>query len=216
MALLDLLLPPACAACGRFGSPLCAACLAEFRPPSRPDERFVVADAGIVLGEHLELAVAAFAYAGPVRAVLQRVKYTGAARVAGLAGAAALPAFVALLAVAGAAALVPVPLHDARRRERGYNQAALIAASLGRETGLEVRDLLRRERATARQHGLGRAARLQNLAGAFRHVGGAAPPGSVILVDDILTTSATLESCATVLRAAGAEHVYGFAVAKEV
>ena len=216
MALLDLLLPPACAACGRFGTRLCASCLDEFRPPARPDERFVVPDAGVVIGEDLELALAAFAHAGALRTVLGRMKYAGAARVAAHLAAAALPAFARLLAVSGPAALVPVPLHDARRRERGFNQAALIAEAIGRETGLPVVESLRRDRATVRQHGLGRTARLANLAGAFRHVGETRPPRVVILVDDILTTSATLEACATVLRAAGTERVFGFAVAREV
>ena len=216
MALLDVLIPPACGACGRFGSHLCAACLADFRPPGSPDERFVVADAGVVVGEDLELALAAFAYGGSLRAILGRVKYAGASRVAALVAGAALPAFVRLLAVSGPATLVPVPLHDARRRERGFNQAELIAAVIGRDAHLPVLDVLRRERATARQHGLGRAARLGNLAGAFRYAGAGPPPRAVIVVDDILTTSATLESCATVLRAAGSERVYGFAVAREI
>lgn len=215
MALLDLLLPPACAACGRFGSQLCVTCLADFRPPSGPAELFVLPDAGIVIGEHVELAIAAFAYAGALRSVLGRVKYAGASRVAALLAAAALPALLRLIALTGPATLVPVPLHEERRRERGFNQAALIAAALGSESGLPVLELLRRERATARQHGLDRAARLANLAGAFRYVG-QSPRRVIILVDDILTTSATLESCAAVLRATGSERVHGFAVAREV
>ena len=67
-----------------------------------------------------------------------------------------------------------------------------------------------------RQHGLGRTARLHNLRGAFTLRHEARPPPAVILVDDILTTSATLEACAVVLRAAGATSVYGFAIAREV
>lgn len=176
----------------------------------------MVPDPGVVLGEDLELALAGLAYAGSLRAVLGRVKYAGASRVAALVALAARPAFDRLLAVSGPAALVPVPLHDVRRRERGFNQAALIAAALGRAAGLPVLELLRRDRATARQHGLGRAARLANLAGAFGYSGAGPAPRAVIVIDDILTTSATLESCATVLRAAGSEHVYGFAVAREV
>ncbi len=176
----------------------------------------MVPDPGIVIGDDLELAVAAFAYAGALRSVLQRVKYAGAARVAGLLASAAMPAFARLLAVSGPARLVPVPLHAARQRERGFNQAALIAVSIAREARVPVAELLRRERATTRQHGLGRAARVANLAAAFRYVGDAPPPPVVIVVDDILTTSATLESCAVVLRAAGSQHVFGFSVAREI
>jgi ComF family protein len=217
MAILDLVLPPACAGCGAFGTLLCDRCRSAFRPPSDPLDRFVASDAGIVIGEHLELAVAAFAYAGEIRSVLGRVKYAGAARVSeGLATAAA-PALRRVLSVSGPATLVPVPLHPARQRERGFNQASLLADAFARLTGLPRADLLGRDRATLRQHGLDRASRVRNLAGAFRAVAGSeTPPHAVIVVDDILTTSATMESCAAVLRAAGTERVYGFAVAREV
>lgn len=215
MALLDVLLPPACAGCGRFGHQLCGACVADFQAPSDPRDRFVVPDAGAVVGEHLTLAVAAFAYRGSLRRVLGRVKYGGAAQVAGVVAAAALPALHTLLAITGHAPLVPVPLHPSRQRERGFNQAALIAKALAGGAATPVAPILSRDRPTTRQHGLDRAARLHNLAGAFS-VHGAALPAVVIVVDDILTTSATFEACATTLRAAGCERVFGFAVAREV
>lgn len=177
----------------------------------------MVPDAGVVVGEELTLAVAAFAYTGALRKVLQRVKYAGAARVAAALATAALPALETLLIVSGHAPLVPVPLHPSRQRERGFNQAELLADSLARGAAVPTERLLARERATAKQHGLDRAARLRNLAGAFQIVeGAAATPRAVIVVDDILTTSATMEACATVLRASGCERVYGFAVAREV
>lgn len=216
MALLDTLLPPACAGCGRFGAMLCSACLGAFRPPSDPGDRFVAADAGMVIGDSMTLAVAAFAYEGPLRKVLQRVKYVGAARVAAALADASLPALRMLLAISGEAPIVPVPLHPARERERGFNQAALIADALSRGASLPVRRILVRDRATAKQHRLDRAGRLHNLAGAFRVADGQRAPPVVIVVDDILTTSATMEACAAVLRAAGCERAYGFAVAREV
>jgi ComF family protein len=216
MPLLDLLLPPACAACARIGSILCAPCRSELRPPMRPDDRFFAADAGVVLGDALELAVAAFAYEGVVRRALQRLKYIGAARVAAALAEAALPAFAPLVRVSGRASFVPVPVHIARRRERGYNQAALLAVELARLTHLPVTDVLLRPHPTTKQHRLDRAGRLRNLRGAFTLREDARPPPALIVVDDILTTSATLEACASVLRAGGAEHVYGFAIAREV
>ena len=73
-----------------------------------------------------------------------------------------------------------------------------------------------RQRATSQQHRLDRAARLRNLRDAFAVLADARPPPVAILVDDILTTSATLEACAAVLRAAGTTRVLGFAVAREV
>ncbi len=216
MGLLEVLLPPACAGCGRFGHRVCADCVAGFRPAGAPDDRFVAADPGTLVGDALELAVAAFAHTGTLRRALQRLKYGGSGSIALPLGRAAAPALEALMVVCGPLPLVPVPVHEARRRQRGYNQAALLASALGRETGLPVLDLLERRRPTARQHGLGKAARLHNLRGAFGLRQGVSVPHGLILVDDILTTSATLESCALVLRDGGAASVYGFAIAREV
>jgi ComF family protein len=216
MRLLDLILPPACAGCGRFGHLVCRACLLAFRPASTPADRFVASDPGTMVGDALELAIAAFAHEGTLRRALQRLKYGGSGRIASPLAQAAAPALGALKGVCGPLPLVPVPVHEARLHQRGYNQAALLADALATEAGLPVLDILERRKATARQHGLGKAARLHNLCGAFALRDGARPPPQLILVDDILTTSATLEACAQVLRAAGAGAVYGFAVAREV
>ena len=216
MALLDIVLPPACAACGRIGGLLCGGCRASLRPPARPDDRFYAADAGVVIGDALELALAAFAYEHVLRRLLQRLKYIGAARVAAPLAEAAAPSLQALLRLTGPAALVPVPVHVVRQRERGYNQAERLAIELGRRTRMPTVDLLARPHATVKQHRLDRAGRLRNLRGAFIMRGHARPPPTVIVVDDILTTSATLEACASVLREAGVLHVYGFAIGREV
>jgi ComF family protein len=216
MGLLQLLLPDACAGCGTYGKLLCRACLAQFRPATAPADRFAAPDPAMVVGEALVLAIAAFEHTGPLRRALQRLKYGGAARLAPLLARAALPTLKAITTLSGPAPLVPVPVHPARRRQRGYNQAELLARALGRETGLPVLDLLVRHRATARQHGLGRAARLHNLRGALALRRDAQPPSVVILVDDILTTSATLEACAEVLRRHHCDRVFGLAVAREV
>jgi len=216
MALIDVLLPPSCAGCGRYGSPLCDACRASFRPASPAADRFWVGDAGVVVGDTLTLAIAAFRYEGPLRRALQRLKYGGAGRLASPLATAALPAFDDLTEVCGPLPLVPVPVHPIRLRERGYNQAALLARRLAVHRTVPVRELLIRARATTKQHRLDRAARLRNLRGAFLMRNAARPPPRVILVDDILTTSATLEACAAALMAAGCDHVYGFTLAREV
>jgi ComF family protein len=216
MGLLDLLLPPACAGCGRFGHLLCRDCLTGFRAATASDDRFIAPDPGTMVGDDLELAIAAFAHDGMLRRALQRLKYGGSGRIAVPLARAAAPALEALAGVCGPLPLIPVPVHAARLRQRGYNQAGLLADALGAVAGLTVRDILERRRATARQHGLGKAARLHNLRGAFALRDGVRTPSRLILVDDILTTSATLESCARVLRDAGAAAVYGFAIAREV
>lgn len=215
-ALLDLVLPPACAACGRSGSLLCRACLGAFEAPSRPEDRFVAPDAGIVVGDALLVGVAAFAHGGPLRRALAALKYSGASRLAPTLARAASPALGRLLEVSGPSTLVPVPVHRERQRVRGYNQAALLARELAAVTGQPTADVLERTRPTMKQHRLDRAARLANLRGAFAVRAGVSVPVRVIVVDDIITTTATLEVCASVLVEAGAQEVYGFAVAREV
>jgi ComF family protein len=211
------MLPSACAGCGRYGQVLCHSCRRSMRPASHRDGRFLAADPGVVMGEAMELAVAAFAFDGPVRRTLQQLKYGGAARLAEPLAAACAAEFGRLLSLTGRAALVPVPVHVSRLRQRGYNQAALLARGLARSHGLPVADVLARVRHTAAQHRLGRAGRLRNLRAAFALAPSVrGPPPAAILVDDILTTSATLEACAAVLLAAGSRRVVGFAVAREV
>ncbi|MDQ2683996.1 MAG: ComF family protein [Chloroflexota bacterium] len=215
MRLLDLLLPPACAGCGASGALLCVACRDLLRPPSDARDRFVAPDAGVIVGDSLLAAVAAFAYEGPMRRALAALKYTGASRLAPILAELAVPTLDRLRSMAGArAALVPIPVHRERLADRGYNQAALLADALGGYRRLRVRPVLDRIRPTTKQHRLNRAARLANLRGAFA-VTSRSPP-VVILVDDIITTTATLEACATVLREAGSEAVYGIGVAREV
>lgn len=103
-------------------------------------------------------------------------------------------------------ALVPVPTDAARSRARGFDHAELLAAAAGQLLELPVRRVLARTRAAAHQVGLGRAARLTNLAGVFG-VAGALPPERLILVDDVCTTGATLRAAAAALWAAGADRV---------
>lgn len=111
--------------------------------------------------------------------------------------------------------VVPIPLHPARKRERGFNQAELLAAALHRRCGLIVRPVLERIRYTTTQTQFDRAERMENLAGAFR-----LRPGSnvqdlrVLLIDDVLTTGSTLSECASVLKKAGALSVHAATAAR--
>ena len=127
VGLLELLMPPACAACGRSGALLCRKCLDGFSTPSKPADRFLSADGGVVVGESLWLAAAAFAYQGPMRRALAALKYTGASRLAPTLARAALPALRTLELVTGPASLVPVPLGGALQGASGWGIRTVIA-----------------------------------------------------------------------------------------
>lgn len=112
--------------------------------------------------------------------------------------------------------VVPVPLHPRKQRQRTYNQSALLADALARRLGLEARgDSLRRARATPSQTRLSAAARRANVRGAFEVARPAWVRGrSVLLVDDVMTTGATLHEAAACLKRAGAWRVWAVAVAR--
>jgi ComF family protein len=110
-------------------------------------------------------------------------------------------------------AVVPVPLHPRRLRARGFNPAALLGRSAARVAGARFSaHCLRRVRDTPSQTGLDRQARRRNVTGAF--ASSAAPEACVWLVDDVVTTGATLSECARVLRRSGARRIVGVCVAR--
>jgi ComF family protein len=160
-------------------------------------------------------AVCAFRARGPARRIIHRIKYEHAPFLAADLVAVALTDEVFRRHLAGSV-LVPVPLHPARRRDRGYNQAERIAALLAAEVpGCRMADLLGKSHETVSQTRLGREERRRNAAGAYhlRPDRTVDPATRYVVVDDVLTTGATLHACALVLRQAGAEQVDAAALA---
>src|SRR5689334_18944294 len=224
---LDVALPASCAGCGQEGPALCRECRTAL------DIR-LGAEPGVPLGLPADIPAPLLQlewcapFTGVTRRALHALKYDGERRLAPLMGAAVARRW----AHAGAAgdALVPVPASPDRVRERGYDQAALIAGEAGRRLDLPVIPALERTRTTTAQFDLDRAARATNLVDAFRVRPG--PPGPagrrgrtspvpdvrdrwLVLVDDVVTTGATLAACATALLDAGALAVSAVAVARE-
>lgn len=156
--------------------------------------------------------LAPFQYQRPLSSLILALKYGGqlvAGRVLGQLLAEALPA-----PFEPPQAVLPVPLHPARLRSRGFNQAAELAVAVAQHWRLTVvHDALQRVEDTPAQAGLKRAARLRNLGRAFRWTG---PAGlqRVALVDDVVTTGATVEALARVLKGAGVRRVEVWAVAR--
>jgi ComF family protein len=111
--------------------------------------------------------------------------------------------------------IVPVPLHAARRRERGFNQAEFLARSLAGRMSVPVSAALERIRFTTTQTAFDRAKRMQNLHNAFRlRPRRDVQDLRVLLVDDVLTTGSTLSECARVLKESGASSVYAATAAR--
>lgn len=220
-ALLDTLLPPLCLGCRRLvdrpgqlcpdcwgkvrfiAPPFCACCGLPF---GRDEGAGTLCPTCIAEPPAFEQARSVFVYDAHSRDLVLGLKHADRTERA--------PAFGRWLAraagdLADCDLIVPVPLHRWRLWRRRYNQSALLALALARETGRPAAvDLLVRPKPTSGQGGLGREARRRNVAGAF-----ALRPGRdvadkrVLLVDDVFTTGATVGACARVLKRAGASRV---------
>jgi len=160
----------------------------------------------------LDQVIAAFEYRFPVDRLLPRLKFHRDLAAGALLGDALALATQDLLRPD---ALVPIPLHLARLRERGYDQALELARVLARRHALPLRaGLLCRTRATTAQSRLDAQARARNLRGAFAVRAPGAVPRHVVLVDDVMTTGATLHAAARALRRAGVARVDAWVCAR--
>ena len=214
--LLDLALPATCAGCGREGAALCPGCrpvlrgrlgIARGTPIGLPSE---------TPAPLLQLEWCA-PFSGAIRRMLHALKYAGELRAVQPLGEAVADRW--RRAGVGADIVAHVPVHPDRRRERGYDQAEAIARSAAANLGLPHLTALQRSRATTAQFRLDRAHRASNVAGAFA-LASRCDPRSVaghwfVLVDDVVTTGATLSACAEVLLDAGAVGVSAITVARE-
>jgi ComF family protein len=226
-----LLWPSRCLACeapGLDGLDLCAACVAAL-----PWNRCACPGCALPLPERgtcgdclrrdaalarrgrvsaLSVVHAAFVYSAPLDRLLPRFKFHR-----DLAAGALLSQLMAevIAPFPRPDAVIPVPLHHARLRRRGYDQALELARPLARSLALPLRDdLLQRVRITAPQSELSAPARRRNLEGAFTVNPGRPLPAHVALVDDVMTTGATLHAAAEALKRAGVERVEAWVCAR--
>ena len=230
-AAVSLLYPATCSICGkqvRTGDYLCEGCEAKIVrivPPfcetcSEPFEGSI--NSAFTCANcahrtiHFEAAVAAYRGRGVVRDVIHEFKYNRQIHLRYLVArwlCAALDD--ERLRHCEFDVIVPVPLHPARQRERGFNQASLLAELLSEQTSIRCRPLLKRIRYTTTQTALDRSERMENLHNAFRLRKNADVRGlCVLLIDDVLTTGSTLSECARVLKRAGAISVHAATAAR--
>jgi len=217
---IELLTPESCLSCGIGGVVFCTTCRRQARVERGLDRAAECYRCGretrsgetcTVCLSHSRLdgvAVASY-YAGPVQELILRLKFhrlQAAAEVAAEMVAEVVPREW------GVGLVTSVPISAERYRERGYNQSELVARRVARRLGLPYSRLLDRQ-GSAHQLGVDRRTRLAQVKGAFYALK-PAPAVPVLVVDDVVTTGATLAECAEVLRAAGAQGVWGAAVAR--
>jgi len=220
---LDLVFPPRCVGCRSFGSFLCSHCLATM-PRAQPPRCPVCWDrceGGEVcfrcLRERPAFEAARFPliYQGAAREAVHALKYQGVSAVAEVMARAMADCLEEW--APQAAALVPVPLTGGRRRSRGYNQSEMLARELSRLSGLPVATgvLVRRRGAPPQARAVDETARRANVADAFAVRRRGRLAGPLLLVDDVMTSGATLDACARTLRRAGHGPVYALTFARE-
>ncbi len=230
-ALVSLLYPPICTICSASVAAreyLCDECngnLTQITPPfcAKCSEPFAGAIAGSFTCAncgyrtlHFDAAIAVYRSRGIVRRIIHDFKYGRQIHLRHLVARWLGAAFEdERLRSRSFDIIVPVPLHPTRERERGFNQAALLAELLGGRRSIPVKPVLERIRYTTTQTVFDRAERMENLRNAFRLRKNADVRGlRVLLIDDVLTTGSTLSECARILRLAGAPTVYAATAAR--
>jgi len=221
---LDFLFPRRCVGCGKEGNYICAACFRSMpylAPPLCP-KCGKPQPSGIhcptCWGWHAEIdgIRSPFRFEGVIREAIHCLKYRNLKAISG--SLAQLLAEYLSSNPPPAQALVPVPLHPRRLRERGYNQSGLLAYKLGKLIGLPVIEgsLVRWRETPPQARTATAAARRSNVVGAFSCRDEKLKGKQVLLIDDVCTSGATLDSCAAALKAGGAISVWGLTLAREI
>ncbi|MDD4860408.1 MAG: ComF family protein [Dehalococcoidales bacterium] len=216
--------PQWCIGCGRGGDILCYSCRQQFLPvipPVCPRCGLPQVNGQLCLNcSGWQAAIdgirSPYQFDGVAREAVHQLKYRNL-RILAVPLAKLLYDFLKENPLP-AEVIIAVPLHPKRLRERGYNQSQLLAEKLSRLSGLPVMDdCLARAHYTMPQARTGSVAeRRSNIAGAFLCRNGKVKNRQVLLIDDVATTGATLNSCADVLKAAGAAGVWGLTFAREI
>lgn len=221
---LDILFPRYCVGCGKEGAFICAPCLLSqplLMPPvcplcGRPQASGILCPDCIRWRAEIDGIRSPFRFEGVIQQAVYQLKYRNLRAITPML-AGFLYDFMKATPLQGDT-LVPVPLHKSRIRERGYNQSALLATELEKLSGLPVilNSLVKHEKSIPQARSANVEERKKNVSGVFS-VGDERLAGkSVILIDDVATSGATLDACAGVLKEAGALSVWGLTLAREI
>lgn len=205
MSIVDLFYPKLCMGCGREGKYICEECW----------DRIGRGESRVMRVEGLEGLVAPYRYKGVLQQALKKVKYKSAWEVVEDIAEKWIRQVLSynLQFTKTETVVTSVPMFKKKGRERGFNQAEVLAKKLAEVSGLEYRVLLARTRETKPQYGMKREEREKNIEGAFEWMGGKRVPSQVLLVDDVWTTGSTMRECARVLKTSGAGEVWGLVLA---
>ena len=209
--LLDLLFPPRCVFCGEVIAPgrqVCKACAREIVPV--PTVRRMNLSKS---GKNIPCVVL-YPYAGKVRDSVIRFKFGGEKSYAGFYSERMVSHIAKLCPETAFDWVVPVPISAQREKQRGYNQSKLIARKIAAAMNIRCSECLEKTRDNPEQHKLNKTERRKNVAGAYQVSGSEAAGRKILLVDDIVTTGATLSECAETLYRSGADSVVCTAVAE--
>lgn len=230
-AIIDLLFPPHCVACHRLSAWLCVDCLQAIEAIQPPVcQRCGLSLSGVQAPDSSESTcrrcqkaplqfdglLAYGVHSGPLRQAIREFKYADLRSLAGPLGQLMSEGWTTLAPQdLQPDVIVPIPLHPSRQRQRGYNQAALLARELGANLRRPViQDVLIRIKATAPQVDLGAQERRVNVHNAFRCTDNSLSGKHVLLIDDVCTTGATLESACVALRETGTLSVWAYTLAR--
>jgi competence protein ComFC len=221
---LDLLFPRWCVGCGKEGDFLCYACrrsLPQIVPPlcpkcGKPQPSGILCPSCVGWQAEIDGIRSPFRFDGVMRQAIHQLKY-GNLRALAVPLAKLLNDYLVTNPIPEEV-LIPVPLHQKRLRERGYNQSRLLARELGKLIKLPVIDdcLIRKQHAPPQAKTTTVDERRSNVANAFTCRDHRLKDKQVLLIDDVSTSGATLDACATALKAAGAISVWGLVLAREI
>ena len=221
---LDLLFPRWCIGCGREGDFLCQSCrqlLPRIMPPlcprcGKPQLSGILCSGCVGWQAEIDGIRSPFRFDGVIRQSIHQLKYRNLRALAQPLSK-LLHDYIVTNPVPGEV-LVPVPLHQKRLKERGYNQSRLLARELGKLINLPVVDdcLTRQGYASPQARASTVDERRSNVANAFNCSNHRLRDKQVLLIDDVSTSGATLDACAVALKAAGVTTVWGLVLAREI